>query len=169
MKPTIKTGNCIGTVLFLIVCVVSIFLICVSVVPRAFGQTPCAMHDDSMPDFPKGALVLASPIPFEQIQAGDILVFADPDSRRCFTRAVVDIWPEQQFVTGVSTDAQPDPMTIAFRCVVGRVVRCIPVLGYPALFVHTLWGKVILALLYIIWIAVEIELHSVSKRRETPT
>lgn len=170
MEPTKKASKRFRAVLFWLVCTVSFLLICISVVPRALGQTLCAMHDGSMADYPKGALVLVSPIRYEQIQKGDVLVFSDPDSSRCFTRTVLRVWPEyQQIVTGVSVDSEPDPVSIPYRCAVGKAVRCIPLLGYPAMVVHSLWGKVILALLYIIWIAVEIELHSVSKRRETPT
>ena len=165
-----KASKWFGRILFWLVCIVSIFCVCLSFLPRAIGFTAVSVRDTSMaPGIPKGALVLTVPVEFDSIQEKDVLLFADPDSGQRFLRIVVEIWPEQQLVTAASTTSRPDPMTTTYRCVVGRAVRCIPVIGYPALWLQTVLGKVILALLYIIWIAVEIELRSASKRRETPT
>lgn len=159
----------IGRCLWILAVTVSVFLIAISLLPRAFGYIPCGLHDDSMePLYKKGALVLAKPIAFDAIQTGDALVFTDPESRASFTRVVRVIWPnEQQLVTSSASTDEWDPYTTAYRCVVGRVERSIPLLGYPAVWAHTALGKIIIALIYIIWIAVEIEAHGVSKRRET--
>lgn len=167
MEKLRKTAS---RILFLFVCIVSVALICISALPRVFGYTPCSVHDDSMQvSYPLGALVLAQPVELANIAAGDVLVFQDPDSGGCFVRMVREIYPNEQMITAPSPDAAIDPMTTPYSCVVGRAERCIPVLGYPSLWIHTFWGKVVLALLYIIWIAVEIEVRSASKRRETPT
>lgn len=155
--------------LLITVILVSVVLIAISLLPRAFGFVPCGLHDRSMePMYPKGALVLAKPIAFEAIDAGDVLVFSDPNSSANFTRVVREVWhTEQQFVTSSAASTEPDPMTTAYRCVVGKVERSIPLLGYPAVLAHSTMGKIILACLYIIWIAVEIEAFTASKRRET--
>lgn len=157
-------GRCLSVLLI----AVSVILIAISLLPRAFGFIPCGMHDDSMePQYPKGALVLAKPIAFDAIAAGDVLVFADPNSSANFTRIVREVVRDgKQFVTISASSGVIDPEMTAYSCVVGKVERSIPLLGYPAVWVHTTPVKIILASLYIIWIAVEIENRSVSKRRE---
>ena len=164
-----RSRKIVGRCLLVLVILVSVVLIAISLVPRACGFVPCGLHDDSMePMFGKGALVLIKPVAFDDIRAGDVLVFSDPDSSANFTRVVREVWhTEQQLVTSSASSAELDPMTTAYRCVVGRVERSVPVLGYPALWVHTTIGKIILACIYIIWIAVEIEAYGASKRRET--
>lgn len=163
------SSNPLRRYLWILLIAVSVILIAVSLLPRAFGFIPCGLHDRSMePTYKKGTLVLAKPIAFDAIEAGDVLVFSDPNSSAHFTRVVREVWhTEEQLVTSSASADEPDPVTTAYRCVVGRVERSIPLLGYPALWVHTTIGKIILASLYIIWIAVEIEVNGASKRRET--
>ena len=164
-----KIRKRIERALLVLVIAVSVVLLAISLLPRACGYIPCGLHDDSMePLYPKGTLVLAKPVAFEQIGAGDVLVFSDPNSSANFTRVVREVWhTEQQLVTSSASSDEIDPMTTAYRCVIGRVERSIPLLGYPAVWAHTTVVKIILACLYIIWIAVEIEAFGVSKRRET--
>ena len=158
-----------GRCLWIAVAAASVLLIAVNLLPRAFGWIPCGLHDDSMePLYAKGALVLARPVAFEAIEAGDVLVFSDPNSSASFTRVVRGVWyTEQQLVTSSASSDELDPVTTAYSCVVGKAERAVPLLGYPAVWVHTTIGKIILAFLYIIWIAVEIEAYGASKRRET--
>ncbi|MBQ7547929.1 MAG: hypothetical protein IJT41_13315 [Clostridia bacterium] len=165
-----KLRERLSRILFLFVCIVSVALIGISLLPRVFGYIPCSVHDDSMQaDYPPGALVLAKPVAFSQIAVEDVLVFQDPDTGGCFVRMVRAFMPNEYLVTAPALDVSVDPMASPYKSVVGRAMRCIPFLGYPSIWLHTLWGKAILALLYIIWIAVEIEVRSASKRRETPT
>ncbi len=164
-----RSRKVVGRCLLVLVVLVSVVLIAISLLPRVFGYVPCGLHDDSMePLYAKGTLVLAKPIAFDAIEAGDVLVFSDPNSSAHFTRVVREVWrTEQQLVTSSASSDEVDPMTTAYRCVVGKVERSIPLLGYPAVWAHTTVAKIILACLYIIWIAVEIEAYGVSKRRET--
>lgn len=121
------------------------------------------------PDVPRGALVLSKPVAFNEIQVGDVLVFEDPQSGALFTRNVLEVWADkQQLVTigGTSSgEILPDPMTTAYRCVVGRMQRMFPLLGYPAVCFHSFLGKAVIALLYIIWAAVELERSRAAKKR----
>lgn len=156
--------------LWLLVVLLSLILIGISMIPRLVGYTPCGIHEDGAALYPKGTLVLARAIEWEDIRVGDVLVFKDPDSGACFTRCAVQLLQqEHQIVTASSMDDAADPMTTAYRCVVGKVGRSVPVLGYPAIWFHTFWGKAVIALLYIIWISVQIELYRTAKRRETAT
>ena len=163
-----RIRKAIGRSLFVLAISVSVVLIAVSLLPRAFGYIPCGIHDDSMePMFRRGTLVLAKPIAFDAIRTGDVLVFADPNSSANFTRIVREIRQSgKQFVTISASSGVIDPDMTAYSCVVGKVERSIPLIGYPAVWVHTTPVKIVLASLYIIWIAVEIENHNVSKRRE---
>lgn len=155
-------------VLLWLVVLVSAVLLILSVVPRLFGYAVCCVHDDSMrPAYPQGAYVLGKAVAFESIQTQDVLIFEDSGTGYTFIRRVADVWTDkQQIVTVGDTSFAPDPMTTAYRCVVARAEHSIPYLGYPSVWLHTVWGKVVLALLYIIWISVEIEAFRVSKRRE---
>ena len=155
------------SIIFWLVVAVSVLLLASSLLPRILGYSVCSVRDESMePAFPKGSLVLARPIDFADISVGDVLVFEDPQTGDCFTRNVADIWEdEQELVTVGADDAEPDPYTTAYRCVVGSVRAHFPLVGYPSVLFHTLWGKICIALLYIIWIAVELERGRASKKR----
>ena len=155
-------------VLFWLVLLLSILLIAVSVVPRAFGFTPCSVRDDSMtPLLRKGDLVLTKPIAFADICVGDLLTFADPKTGEQFTRTVSEIWTQQQELVTQSPESDtPDPYTTAYRCVVGKVRHTIRFAAYPSVWLHSTLGKVLFGMLLITWIAVEIEAYGVSKRRE---
>ena len=165
MRTMHKTGR---RILQGIILLVSAVLILLAFVPRLMGYTSSSIGDDSMaPLLQKGDLVLTRPIAFAQIRVGDLLTFADPKTGKRFTRTVSEIWTEkQQLVTAAAQSDDPDPYTTAYRCVIGRVERTIRFAGYPSVWLNNTLGKVIFALLYIIWIAVEIESLSVSKRRE---
>lgn len=165
MKKTLQISK---QILFVLVVAVSVVLILLSFAPRIAGYAVCAIHDKSMePEFPVGSYVLGEKVPFETIQDKDVLIFADPETGSTFIRRVEEIWTEkEQFVTKGDSADEYDPMTTGYSCVVGRVEHTIPNLGYPSVWVHTVTGKVILALLYIFWISVEIESRRVSKRRE---
>ena len=154
--------------LFWIVLVVSIALIALSFLPRLFGYVVCGIEDDSMlPLLHRGDLVFAKPIGFARIQTGDVLVFEDPKTGGRFTRTVTEVWTDkQELVTRSAQNALPDPYTTAYRCVIGRAEKTIRFVGYPSVWLHTVLGKIILALLYIIWLAVEIEAYAAGKRRE---
>ena len=164
MKTILKVFRAI---VFWFVIAVAVVLLASSLLPRAFGYSVCSVRDDSMaPAVPQGALVLSKPIAFSDIRDGDVLVFEDPQTGECFTRNVVEVWTDkQELVTAGADTSQFDPMTTAYRCVVGSVQRCIPLLGYPSAVFHTLWGKVCFALLFIIWIAIELERGRASKKR----
>lgn len=150
------------------VIVVSLTLLMLSVVPKWFGYAVCCVHDDSMrPAYPEGTLVLGKAVPFESIRTDDVLIFEDSGTGYTFIRRVADVWTDkEQLVTRGDTSFVPDPMTTAYRCVVAKAEYSVPYLGYPSVWLHTAWGKVVLALLYIIWFSVEIEAFRVSKRRE---
>lgn len=153
-----------------VVLLVSAALLLLAFLPRVLGYTPSGVGDDSMaPLLHRGDLVLTQPVTWEQIQTGDLLTFADPKTGARFTRTVAEIWTQQQELVTVSAQSdEPDPYTTAYSCVIGRVARTIRFAGYPSVWLNTTLGKVILALLFILWIAVEIETISVSKRRDEP-
>lgn len=155
-------------VLFALILLISAGFLVLTFAPRLMGYSVCCVHNDSMqPEFPQGAYVLGKTVSFEEIRAGDVLIFEEPDTGHTFLRRVVEVWTDkQQFVTMADTSQEPDPVTTAYSCVVGKAAHSIPYLGYPSVWLHTVFGKAVLALLYIVCVSVEIEAFRVSKRRE---
>lgn len=164
--PETSKSRIFNNILFGLVIFVSVFCILLSLLPRLTGDTVCGVQADNMaPEIQKGALVWAKPIAFEDIRVGDLLVFADPKTGACFTSRIVDFYPEQQLVTQ-NGSGELDPYTTAYYCVRGKVCFTVPYIGYLPVFLNTVFGKAAVALLYIIWIAAEIEVRSAAKRRE---
>lgn len=154
-------------VLFWVVLIVSLLLIVLSFAPRVLGYSSCGIRDESMqPVLHRGDWTLTKPVAFGDIRVGDMLTFADPKTGEQFTRSVAEVWTEQQELVTRSAEGVLDPYTTAYRCVVGRVVRTVRFLGYPSVWLQTFPGKVLLAVLYIIWLAAEIEFFAAQKRRE---
>lgn len=161
-----KIRKAIGDVLFTLVCVMSGLVLAMTIVPKLIGYTVCGMQDESMsPTYPKGALVIAEPVKFDQIHVGDVLVFTDSRSGNCFSRRVAQIWTEKkQFVTISDASDEPDPVSTAFRCVLGRIQYKIPYVGYFPIFLNSVTGKIVLLLLYVVWISIELEISRSEKR-----
>ena len=154
-------------VLFWFVLIVSVMLIVLCFAPRCLGYSSSGISDESMqPLLRRGDLVLTKPVAFEDIRVGDLLTFADPNTGDRFTRTVAEVWTEKQELVTRSAEGVLDPYTTAYRCVVGRVVRTVRFIGYLSVCLQTIPGKIVLALLYIIWIAAEIEGFAAQKRRE---
>ena len=162
-----KVFESIRRILFWLVLIVSLGLIVLTFLPRCLGFSVCSIEDDSMvPSLYRGDWVLAKPVAFADIQAGDLLVFEDPKTGERFARTVAEIWTDKEELATVAPQFDAwDPYTTAYRCVVGRVVRTVRMIGYPSVWLHTTIGKVVLASLYIIWIAVEMEVFAANKRR----
>lgn len=162
-----RASELLRHVLFWLVLVISVILIVLSFAPRCLGYSSSGISDESMqPMLRRGDLVLTKPVPFEDVRVGDLLTFADLNTGERFTRIVAEVWTEKQELVTRSAEGVLDPYTTAYRCVVGRAVRIVRFIGYPSVWLQTIPGKIVLALLYIIWIAAEIEGFAAQKRRE---
>lgn len=161
-----KIRKAIGDIMFILVVVMSGLVLAITIVPKMIGYTVCGMQDGSMePTYRKGALIIAEPVEFQQIHVDDVLVFSDQRSGNCFSRRVAEIWTEKkQFVTIADTSDAPDPVTTGYRCVLGRIQYQIPYVGYFPIFLNSVTGKIVLALLYVVWISVELEISRAEKK-----
>ncbi len=150
------------TALLLLLCVVTW-------VPRIFGLSPYYVLTDSMkPTFSRGSMVFARPIAFEDIKTGDILVFENSVHKKNFVHRVVRISEDRPWIytKGDANNVQ-DPLPTDYSACKGVVKFYLPVVGFPAQFLHTTSGKIIIAAGYCLWAAVELEnIRSAKKKKE---
>lgn len=154
---------------FVLVTALLLFLCAVAWVPRCFGFSPYYVLTDSMkPTFSRGSMVFARPIAFEDIKKGDVLVFENKTYRKNFVHRVVRISEEQQwiFTKGDANNVQ-DPLPTEYSSCKGIVRFHLPVVGFPAQFLHSTVGKIVIAVGYCLWAAVEMErIRSAKKKKE---
>lgn len=144
----------------------SLVFLLMTALPRAAGFRAYGVASGSMaPAVGKGSLVLTRTVPFGEIETGDILTFYDSHTARYFTHRVAGIYADsKQLVTKGDANARPDPMTTHYSCVKGRVVRVIPLLGYPYIAVNSLLGMIFFSAVFILWAAFEIEASKAAKK-----
>lgn len=137
---------------------VILLLISISfIIPVVMGFKPYAVVSGSMePKYHVGSIVFAKKMKPTDIKEGDCITFRLGDTTA--THRVADIDPEKMlFVTkGDANKIEDDP--IPFSSLIGRTSDfTIPLLGYVAVFLKTMWGKItviaIITVLVIIAIA----------------
>lgn len=150
----------------LIVCI-SVVLITVGMIPKLSSYEGYYVASDSMtPAINKGDLVFTKEVSFEDIQVDDVLTFTVEGSQKWYSHRVIEIDTEEKsFRTKGDHNNVPDPGRTSFDSVVGRVEKKIPFIGFIPLVLSTTWGKVVLAVIYVLYIAVEVE-NTASKKRK---
>ena len=163
-----QSKNKINILISSVVLCIFAFLIMIIYIPKAFGYKTYYIRTGSMEQtIPKGSLVFARKISFEQVKAGDVITFTNDDKDDFFTHRVVEIDKENQMlVTKGDANDQNDPYPTSFYYAVGRVDFSMPYAGYVVGFMNSTAGKVIIAAVYIAWIAVEIELYAMKRRAD---
>ncbi len=146
----------------------SLSLILIGVVPRLLGYGGYYVSSESMsPAIKKGSLVFVKTVDFEDIEVGDVLTFTREGSEKWFSHRVIDIdFKEKSFKTKGDHNSVSDPGYISYSSVVGRVEKQIPLVGFISLALSTTVGKVVLVLVYVLYIAVEIENYSAKKSKK---
>lgn len=169
-KSPMKLKKTIKNIFAALVVVVSVLFIFTYAVPRIAGCKSFYVSSQSMnPTIAKGSLVVTRNVDFDDIKKGDILTFADERTGKSFTHRVEEIYSSgRQLVTKGDANSDVDPYTTSYKCVQGRVVLKISVIGYPMLFVNTVVGKIIAVLAYIFWLAFEIEAFRSRKKEGDP-
>lgn len=100
-----------------------------------------------------GDLVVVAPKSYDRIQPGDIITFAADSSGQTETHRVISKNEESQsFVTKGDRNAAPDESEVSISDVVGKVCFSLPGIGYVAIFLATLQGKIFLGLLFAIFV-----------------
>ena len=137
--------------------------------PRVFGFSPYYVLTESMePTIPRGSMVYAKPVAFEDIKTGDVLVFQNKTYNKNFVHRVVRISENQQWIfTKGDANNIEDPLPTKYSYCKGIVRFFLPVVGFPAQFLHTTVGKIVIAAGYCLWAAAELEhIRSQKKKKE---
>lgn len=137
----------------------SLLVITIGLLPKFTSYDAYYVISDSMnPAIKKGDLVFTKEVKFEEIEIGDVLTFTKDGSERWFSHRVVKIKEtEKSFRTKGDNNNAEDPGYTSFDNVVGRVEKKLPLVGFIPMALSTVWGKVILVIIYAVYIAVEIE------------
>lgn len=103
---------------------------------------------------------------FEDYRVGDVVTFTDPVSERSFTHRIVEIDTENKsFTTKGDANNKNDIGKTSAEYAQGKVVAVIPYVGkFVKLLQHTA-VKIAIALIYIAWAAIEIELYRAERKK----
>lgn len=104
-------------------------------VPRLTGSTPYTVLTGSMiPSMPPGTTVVVKPLPFDEIQVGDVITYQlNSGEPEVVTHRVVGIDVTEdglRLETKGDNNAAPDPSLVREEQVRGKVWYWLPVVGY---------------------------------------
>ena len=103
---------------------------------------------------------------FEDYNVGDIVTFTDPVQKKSFTHRIVGIDDrEKSFVTKGDANKENDVGKTSAEYAYGKVEAVIPYLGYVVKFLRYTVVKVAVAIIYIAWAAIEIELFLAERKK----
>lgn len=150
-----------AVIAFLLMAVLVVYL------PYFLGYECYYVSTGSMsPTINFGSLVMTENITFDELKIGDILTFHSDDENKHFTHRVVSIDTATQMLTtkgDANNDVDPQPTN--FQMARGRVVIVIPVIGFIAMALGYDASKIIIALIFIIWLAIIVEQYFNKKRK----
>ncbi len=137
----------------------SLFLLTIGLLPKFTSYDAYYVISDSMtPAIKKGDLVFTKEVEFEEVEVDDVLTFTKDGSGRWFSHRVVKINEAgKSFRTKGDNNNAEDPGYTSFENVVGRVEKKMPLVGFVPMALSTVWGKIILVVIYAVYIAFEIE------------
>lgn len=151
--------------------VILISLVGVGIVwfPSALGYKAYAIETGSMePTIKQGSMVYVEPCSnFEDYEVDDIVTFTDKIQKQSFTHRIVSIDSvnrvfETKGDANEINDLEPTPASLA----VGKVRIAVPYLGYAATVLKNTVAKIVIALVYLVWAAVEIELFLAERKKK---
>ena len=149
-----KILNFLATLIIaLIVALCSVIML-----PRVFGYEVYGILSGSMlPNYPIGSIIYVDQVDASEIKVGDVITFnMAADSNVVATHRVVEINSEEEtFTTKGDNNDDVDSSTVSFQRLIGRVVLCVPVLGYIASFIQSSHGIIAciaaIAIVFILW------------------
>ncbi len=166
MNPKISTKAKIKILFSSVACCILVFLLMIVYIPKLIGYETYYIRTGSMGIvMPKGSLVFVKDVPFDEIRLGDVVTFNNDDETEFFTHRVIEIDKNNQmFTTKGDANKEEDPAPTSYYFAKGRVDFSIPFVGYIAEFLNSTIGKVVIAAVYLAWIAVEIELFIMKRK-----
>lgn len=103
---------------------------------------------------------------FEDYRVGDIVTFTDEQQNKSFTHRIVEIDEfNQSFVTKGDANSEVDLGKTSAVYAKGKVEAVIPYIGYIVKFLRYTAVKVAVAIIYIAWAAIEIELIIAERKK----
>lgn len=162
-----KAKKVISDIFTTVIILLSVVLLTVGLIPVFTSYDGYYVSSDSMvPALNVGDLVFTKEVSFEDVEVGDVLTFTKESNERWFSHRVTEINTEERsFRTKGDNNNVEDPYSTSFDSVVGRVEKKVPLLGFVPLALSYTWGKIALALIYIFYVAYEVE-NTASKKRK---
>ncbi len=146
----------------------SIVALSLTYIPMAMGYKMFSIKTGSMsPTITIGSMVFVEPCrKLSDYSVGDIVTFTDKQSKRSFTHRITAINEEDKtFNTKGDANEAEDPSPTPLNKAVGKVVFVIPHVGEFADILSSGVGKAVVAVVYIAWLAIEIELFLSERKR----
>lgn len=158
----------ISAIMTAVVLFISVFAIGIIWFPSILGYKTYTVETGSMePTIKKGSMVYVEPCgDFQEYQVNDIVTFTDTVKNQSFTHRIVAIDEDDGFFTtkGDANEVE-DLEPISSEYAVGKVRMTVPLLGYVATFLKLTGVKIALAVIYVAWAAIEIELFLAGRKK----
>lgn len=151
-----------------IVLLISLVLVGIVWFPSFLGYKTYAIETGSMePTIKQGSMIYVKPCEnIEDYQVGDIVTFTDNTKKQSFTHRIVEIdMQDQLFSTKGDANKIEDLEPTSAVYAVGKVKMSIPYLGSVASFFKLTGVKIALALIYLAWAAIEVELFLAERKK----
>lgn len=133
-------------------------LCAVIMLPKVFGYEVYGILSGSMlPKYPIGSIIYVEHEEATNIEVGDVITFnMAAGSNVVATHRVVEINKEEEtFTTKGDNNDTVDSSPVSFQRLIGKVVLCIPVLGYVADFIQSTYGIIAcigaIAIVFALW------------------
>ncbi|NLM46967.1 MAG: signal peptidase I [Firmicutes bacterium] len=150
-----RFAGIVGNVLFAIIMVIMALLVYFLVQSRLSGGPPAVaghqmyivLSGSMKPTFDTGSLIFVRPVSADAIVPGDIITFRSENTNSLTTHRVVDVLQNSDgisFVTRGDANNTDDPNPVSADKVVGRMVFCLPYIGYLMSFAQTKAGLIAL-------------------------
>ena len=136
--------------------------------PSVIGYKSYAIESGSMePTISEGSMIYVKPCTdFEDYQVNDIVTFTDNTKNQSFTHRIVAINDQEQlFSTKGDANEIEDLEPTSFVYAVGKVKMSVPYLGKIASLFKITGVKIGLALIYLAWAAIEIEIFITERKK----
>ena len=133
------------------------------------ADTGAVLYDKGMDEYRYPASttkIMTLLVAIENSSPKDIVTFTDNYQQKSFTHRIVEIDEQtQSFVTKGDANKENDLGKISAEYAQGKVEVSIPYLGYFVKFLRYTAVKVAIAIIYVAWAAIEIELFMAERKK----
>ncbi|MDD6275237.1 MAG: signal peptidase I [Clostridia bacterium] len=137
--------------------------------PKLVNYKTYSIQTGSMePNIHKGSMIYVKECKnFSDYKVGDVVTFTDFGKTKSFTHRIVAIDEENQmFTTKGDANEENDLEPTSAMFAVGKVEFAVPYLGYVATFLNNTATKISIAVIYIAWLAIEIEIYITERKKK---